>query len=132
MLASTGPRSFKNGAAVSPDDANLSKSNSKNSHRFFPKAFLKKRGVGKSKINRVANITFMDAGTNKNEIRDRAPSEYVRAFSRDNPDLAETMKTHLIGDLAEYGVLDDDYDRFMEMRSKTIWEKLSAGLDPDL
>ena len=131
VLASTGPRSFKNGAAVSLDDANLSKSNSKNSHHFFPKAFLKKRGVAKSKINRIANITFMDAGTNKNEIRDRAPSEYVRAFSKDNPDLAETMETHLIGDLAEYGVLDNDYDRFIEMRSKAIWEKLSAGLDPD-
>ena len=131
VLASAGPRSFKNGAAVILDGASLSKSNSRNYHHFFPQAFLKKRGFSAGVINLVANITFIGADLNKNEIGSKAPSEYMESFSKDNPDLADTMKTHLIDDLAGYGVWDDDYEKFVKMRSSRIWDDLKSGFDPD-
>ena len=129
-LASAGPRSFKSGTPVVLDDDNLSKSNSRNYHHFFPRAFLKRQGFGPSMINMAANITFIGADLNKNEIGSRAPSEYMASFSEGNPDLAGTMKTHLIDDLEGYGVWDDDYEKFLKMRSARIWEELRSGFEP--
>ena len=131
VLASAGPQSFKNGAPVILDDANLSKSNSKNYHHFFPKAFLKKQGFDAGMINLTANITLIGADLNKNEIGSKAPSEYMASFSKDNPDIAGTMKTHLIDDLEGYGAWDNNYEKFVEMRSERIWDDLESRFDPD-
>lgn len=130
VLASAGPRSFKSGTPVVLDDTNLSKSNSRNYHHFFPRAFLKKRGFGAGTLNLTANITLIGADLNKNEIGARAPSEYMGSFSEDNPRLEDAMKTHLIDDLEGYGVWDDDYEKFLKMRSARIWEELRSGFEP--
>ena len=130
VLASMKPQSFKNGDDVNLGAANLAKSNSRNYHHFFPKAFLKKQGVNANMFNLISNITFIGAELNK-EIGARAPSEYMREFSEENPDLTNTMKTHLIGDLAEYGIWNDDYDKFIKMRSALIWNNLKAIFDPE-
>ena len=53
------------------------------------------------------------------------------SLSGDNPHLEDAMKTHLIDDLEEYGVWDDDYGKFLKMRSARIWEELRSGLEPD-
>lgn len=59
-----------------------------------------------------------------------APSEYMASFSKGNPDLAGTMKTHLIDDLEGYGVWDDDYEKFLRTRSDRIWEEFRSGFEP--
>ena len=44
----------------------------------------------------------------------------MKEFESENPNLAETMSSHLIGDLDDFGILEDDYDRFIEKRSQRI------------
>lgn len=131
-LASAGPQSFKNGTDVILDGVGLSKSNSRNYHHFFPKAFLQKKGFGRDMINLTANITLIGADLNKNEIGAKAPSEYMESFSKDNPNIEDIMKTHMIDDLAEYGVWEDDYEKFVKARSERIWRELRSGFEPDI
>ena len=40
------------------------------------------------------------------------------------------MKTHLIGDLKKFGILDDDYGAFVEERSKEISKELRKRIIP--
>ena len=114
------PKSFVSKSLVTINNAWLKQSNSKNYHHFFPKAYLKKMGTDIEKINHVLNITIVDGRLNKKEIRDRPPSDYMKEFEEKNPQIADTMKTHLIGDLARFGVWSNDYDAFVTERSKLL------------
>ena len=38
------------------------------------------------------------------------------------------MRTHLIGDLDEFGIWDNDYDRFLKMRAKSFSKELEKRL----
>ena len=64
------------------------------------------------------NITIVDDYLNKREIGAKPPSKYMKTFVKENDELAETMKTHLIDDLEEFGIWSDDYEQFLTMRSK--------------
>jgi len=96
--------------------------NSKNYHHFFPKVVLNRRGVEPRRINHIANITIVDDFLNKRKIKTRKPSDYMPEFRQHNPNLADTMTSHLI-DL-ETGVWDDDYDAFFAARCKAISDEL--------
>ena len=75
-------------------------------------------------VNHIANITIVDGFLNKNKIRAKAPSVYMNTFRDQNAQLEVTMKTHLIGDLDEFGIWDDDYEKFFDNRIKAISEEL--------
>ncbi len=122
ILAAKGPLSFDDASPVVLDNDWLIQANSKNYHHFFPKAFLRKRGVDKDRANHVANITIISDALNKKTIRDKPPSRYVPNFT-DNPDLVGTLATHLI-DPGTDGVLSDDYDTFLANRCKRIASEL--------
>ena len=125
------PRPFNNnGREVILDNSWLKQTNSKNYHHFFPKEFLKKRGEKPKKINHIVNITIVDDFLNKKEIRSQAPSIYMKRYRDKNPSLAETMRTHLIGDLDKFGVFEDDYDKFRRQRAEMISQELTARLIP--
>lgn len=122
LLAQQKPRLFKNGIHVVIDNAWLSQGNSKNYHHFFPKNYMKKNQplIEETLVNHIANITIVDSYLNKGEIKDRAPSDYMKQYCEDNKNIVEIMKSHLIGDLKEFGVLDDNYSAFFEKRLKSI------------
>lgn len=124
------PKSFKNNSLVNIDNSWLKQVNSKNYHHFFPKAFLTKRGFDESQANSIGNITIVDDYLNKRKIRARAPSDYMKEFESENPNLAETMSSHLMGDLDDFGIREDDYDRFIEKRSQRILDELNQRLNP--
>ena len=63
--------------------------------------------------NHILNITIVDDFLNKREIKANAPSKYMAKFSKTNRELDKTMKTHLIDELDEFGVWEDDYDKFI-------------------
>ena len=126
------PRSFATDALVNLDNSWLKVANSRNYHHFFPKAWLRKQGFEDWQANSVLNITLVDDYLNKRKIRARAPGEYMREFAAQNPHIAETMKTHLIGDLDDFGIWDNDYQRFIECRGQRILEELKKRLEPDL
>lgn len=120
ILAHQQPKSFDNNGIVRIGNDWLKRSNSKNYHHFFPRAFLRRKGIDDSLANNIVNITIVDDYLNKREIGAKAPSEYMKKFQGENPNIVETMKTHLIGDLSEFGIDTDDYDTFRQKRAEAI------------
>ncbi|WP_448604782.1 GmrSD restriction endonuclease domain-containing protein [Thermoleptolyngbya sp.] len=119
------PKSFNDNSIVNISNYWLKQANSKNYHHFFPKAYLRKRDYGELRINHILNITIVDDFLNKRAIGAKAPSEYMSRFRDVNPNLEDTMKTHLIEDLDAFGIWDDDYDKFFDERAKSVSRELS-------
>ncbi len=132
LLAYFQPRSFASDALVNLDNSWLKAANSRNYHHFFPKAWLRKQGFKDWQANSVLNITLVDDYLNKRKIRARAPGDYMREFAAQNPNLSDTMKTHLIDDLEAFGVWENDFERFIEQRGLRVLEELKKRLEPDL
>ena len=122
------PKSFDNEGIVEIGNSWLKRANSKNYHHFFPKAYLKKKGVEDFYINHILNITIVDDFLNKREIGAKKPSVYMRKFKKMNPTLLDTMKTHLIDDLEEFGIWDNDYDTFFDKRAERISKEIDKRL----
>lgn len=127
LFASLSPKSFTSDSITILDNSYLKQANSRNYHHFFPKSHLEKKGYEAYQYNSIANITLIDESLNKNDIRAKSPKVYITAFMKENENMSETLKTHLI-DLDTFGVLDDDYDIFLEQRSKLIAKKINAIL----
>lgn len=122
LLASFEPRDLLDDGKVILNNSALKVSNSRNYHHFFPQRYLEKLNFENS--NSIVNITFISDHQNKNLIRARAPSEYMSDFKKENSNLSETIKTHLIDDYSEFGILGDDYETFLRMRSQRIYDEL--------
>ena len=126
LYAMQKPKSFDNHLDVNIDNSWLKIANSKNYHHFFPKSYMEKNQQHWEywQYNNILNITIVDGYLNKNKIRAKAPSVYMKSFSEDNSALEETMKTHLIDDLNSFGVCSDDYERFFNERAKIVSKEL--------
>ncbi len=122
------PKSFSDNSIVNISNYWLKQANSKNYHHFFPRAYLRGRGYDEFRINHILNITIVDDFLNKREIKAKAPSKYMATFRDRNPDLANTMKTHLIDDLDAFGIWHDDYDSFFDERAKGVSRELSRRI----
>jgi hypothetical protein len=129
LLASHKPKSFDTNGDVILDNSNLKIASSRNYHHFFPKDYLKKKHPDEE-ANWVANITLIDAYSNKHKIGAKAPSTYINTFLKKNPKLKQGLKAHLIDDISDFGVLEDDYAEFLNKRSELIAAQLNAKLDP--
>ncbi len=130
ILAYQMPLSFRDNAKINIDNNCLKQANSRNYHHFFPKAYLKKIGIEDFKINHIANITMVDDFLNKREIKDKAPSIYMQKYIDNNQQIKETMKTHLIGDFDEYGITNDNYEKFFNKRIDAIICELKQRVIP--
>ncbi|MEH2239183.1 GmrSD restriction endonuclease domain-containing protein [Nostoc sp.] len=119
------PKSFNDNSIVNISNYWLKQANSKNYHHFFPRAYLKTKDYGVFYINHILNITIVDDFLNKREIGAKAPSKYMAKFQEVNPDLNNTMKTHLIEDLNTFGIWDDDFEKFIDERAKVVSRELS-------
>jgi hypothetical protein len=128
------PKSFQSNAIVTLDNSNLKRANSRNFHHFFPKAFLRKHDpeLDTWRANSIVNITLVDEDLNKRIISAKAPSEYITTFARRNKHIETALDSHLIGDLEEFGIEDDNYERFIRARAKRIRTELIERLEPDL
>jgi hypothetical protein len=125
------PKSFNDNSIVHISNYTLKIASSKNYHHFFPKAFLQKKIDWDNKnfyINHILNITIVDDFLNKREISAKAPSVYMRKFSKHNKELSETMKTHLINDLETFGIWDDDYEKFFNQRAKILSKEMKKRI----
>jgi hypothetical protein len=131
LYAYHSPRSFNNDNPVKIDNSWLRTSISKNYHHFFPRAYLRNQGVPDWQANSILNITIVDDHLNKRAIRAKPPKEYMRSFKKTNRKLADTMATHLIDDLDEFGVWENDYERFLELRGQRVIEELNKRLNPE-
>ena len=127
LLAQQGPKDFRSDADVILDNSWLKAANSKNYHHFFPRAYLKGRGVANA--NSVVNITFVSDRLNKRKIGSRAPSDYIGEFAQKNPDMNRTLDTHMIA-MDGFGIREDDYGAFLGARAERMAKELEtrAGL----
>ena len=128
ILAYQQPLSFIDNSVVTISNGWLKQANSKNYHHFFPKAYLEKRGEDYFRVNHIANITIVDDFLNKRKIRDRAPSDYIEDFYSKNPQLESALKSHLIGNPDEWGIMKDDYDMFFNKRIEMFREELKKRI----
>jgi hypothetical protein len=126
------PRSFSNDHLVKIDNTWLKTVNSVNYHHFFPRSYLEKQGYPNWKANCILNITMVDDYLNKRSIGAKPPSEYMKTFQEDNEHIADTMKTHLIDNLADYGVLQNEYEIFLEKRGQGVLDEIKKRLEPEL
>lgn len=124
ILAYHRPLSFIDNSIVHINNNWLKQANSKNYHHFFPRAYLKKQGEDEFYINHILNITIVDDFLNKRKIKAKAPSVYMKEFTKVNLSLQDTMKTHLIDNLDEFGIWEDDYDQFFEKRAEIISQEI--------
>jgi len=127
LLAYQQPKSFDTNGLVILDNSNLKIATSRNYHHFFPKAYLASADP-KHEPNLMANITLIDGYSNKHRIGKKAPSKYTKTFAKDNKDLPATLKSHLIGDLDNFGVSTDEYAAFIDRRSLAISLALNVKL----
>lgn len=130
LLASQSPTSFDTGGKVILDNSNLKIASSRNYHHFFPKDFVKKK-FPDQEPNLIANVTLIDGFSNKHRIGAKAPSAYMTKFIADNPKLKKGLRSHLI-DPDTFGVMTDDYPKFLAERSAWIAVKLNEKLNPTL
>jgi hypothetical protein len=127
------PRSFATDSLVKLDNSWLKQSTSKNYHHYFPRGYLtRNRGYNNLQANSILNITIVDDYLNKRKIRAKAPSDYMLEFQKDNPHIEDTMKTHLIDDMNDYGIWENDYEQFIEFRGERILYELRKRLEPEL
>lgn len=124
------PCSFSNNSLVKMDNSWLKTSISKNYHHFFPRAYLGRIGIPSWQANSVLNITIVDDFLNKRVIRDKAPSDYMKPFLERNKHLAQTMRSHLIDDLEQFGIWQNDYQTFLNMRGQRVMDELNSRLYP--
>jgi len=127
LLAYHEPKDFQDNGKVILDNSWLKVANSKNYHHFFPKVYLKKNNIGNE--NSLVNITLVGADLNKRKISAKAPSIYIQGFLDENDDLPISLKSHLINDLDNFGVMSDDYLVFLEKRAKAIFDELKSRIE---
>lgn len=128
LFAALKPRNLVDDSDVILDNSNLKIASSRNYHHFFPKAYVNKNFKG-SEPNLVANIALIDADSN-NKIRAKAPSFYVKEFKGTNSKLATSLKSHLIGSPKDFGIVENNYERFIAKRSAAIATALNEVLNP--
>lgn len=127
LLAYHEPKDFQDNGKVILDNSWLKVANSKNYHHFFPKAYLRKNSIGNE--NSLVNITLVSADLNKRKIKAKAPSIYIQDFLDENEELPTSIKSHLIDDLNNFGVLSDDYLVFLEKRANSIFSELKKRIE---
>lgn len=126
------PKSFDSGLDVNIDNSWLKIATSKNYHHFFPKAYMRKDHPATEAwlVNHIVNITIVDDRLNKNRIKAKPPATYMKTFAEENEDLATTMATHLIDNVEEFGVWENDYGTFFNKRLKRICAELNRRIIP--
>ena len=116
-------------------------------HHIFPKAFMKSRikkdravddkTAAKILVNEIVidsnlNLTYLKDSTNRDEIRDKAPSLYFKELLDSHTSEAakkefkSMLENHLIDDECLRALLADDYDAFISRRKALFRQKFEA------
>jgi hypothetical protein len=124
LMCTKTPKSFACGQEVIIDNTANSSSSKKQDHHFFPKKSkaITQNKEYKNKVNNVVNIVLIDALTN-DAINNKNPSQYIPEFKSKTEDFDKVLRSHFI-ELEGYGLEEDDFDLFLEARSKAIFKEL--------
>jgi hypothetical protein len=53
-------------------------------------------------------------------MSDQAPADYITFFKKTNTKFEETLRSHLIGDPKEFGIIDNNFEIFLKKRAEFI------------
>ncbi|QLX38108.1 hypothetical protein HV135_02110 [Citrobacter sp. RHBSTW-00229] len=124
------PRNFNQRVSLGRNDLLIRTFPSRNYHHFFPRKYVEKNCPA-MEPNLIANITLIDAASN-NKIKAKAPSLYVNELKAGNSKLQSSLRSHLINNPKDFGILEDDYEKFIGKRSEVIAEALNEALNPEI
>ena len=79
LMALENPKDFDNGQMVILDRSNVSRSNSKENHHFFPYSLRQKFGTDSNGINSLLNFVLISGRLNR-EISNKLPSDYLKQY----------------------------------------------------
>lgn len=102
----------------------MGKKSSLEIHHIFPKDILYKAGYTKSKVNSLANYTFLTKATNL-EISNKHPKEYLNKYINSNPGTVESHWIPLEQDLYEI----ENYEKFLEKRRELLADSANSFLN---
>jgi hypothetical protein len=119
LMALENPKDFDNGQVVTLDRTNVSKSNSKENHHFFPFSLRSEFDADNNEINTLLNFAFISGRLNR-EISNSFPSSYMANCQSVNEKLKEHLLSHFIDEQAMEAALMNDYNKFIELRGEQI------------
>lgn len=103
-------------------------------HHIFPKSMADEYSSSTISINSILNRTVIDNNTNRNSLRNKKPSEYIKEIIREQDINKQVMqkrlRTHLISDIAFDCLSRDDFVGFVRAREQTIREALHQLIIP--
>ena len=103
-------------------------------HHIFPKSKADKYSSPVS-INSILNRTVLNIDTNRTQLTDKIPADYIRDIIKkqqtDELVMRRRLKTHLISDEAFDCLLNDDFDGFVRAREQTIRDTLRKLIMPE-
>lgn len=121
ILAHRGPIDLLTGQRIETSNS-LSWTNAKEFHHFFPRDYLKNKGVRPELANSLANIIMLTSSSNKT-ITNRAPSDYLKQVAASaGGSLSAWLESNLISHAAYEAAACDDFTAFLEERCKTLHE----------
>lgn len=131
LLSLRSPQHFRNGSPVVLDRSICSSYNDVEKHHIFPRAFLERSEIKDTR--QLVNFTFLPAELN-NEIRDQEPSAYFANYQKENPNFADTLKSHFIPSDEQSPIWSNNYENFVEMRAAMFMQEIErvTGVITDL
>jgi hypothetical protein len=128
ILAHQQPRDLITGQKIDVVKS-LSCTNAKEFHHVFPKAFLEGKGVSSNKTNCLANFMMLTSASNKYILK-RSPSDYLTEVAKNaGENLGLLLDCNLISMDAYDAAIQDDFDRFIDLRAETIHNFVTAKTD---
>jgi hypothetical protein len=125
LMSLRSPKDFDNGNVVHLDRSNLSKSNSKENHHFFPYSLREEFGTDSNGINSLLNFVLITSRLNR-EISNKYPSEYLNEYTNQNPSIKEYLNSHFISEEAYEASLENNFEKFISLRGKQILEVIQS------
>ncbi len=123
LLAHKKPRSLLDGSIIDTRRS-LATTNRLEYHHIFPRAYLERTGVSKTKANIHLNICMLNL-TNNREISDKAPSDYFSTIEeRLGNHLDKVLASNYISNTAFDAAKAGDYDRFLIERYKEVLKEI--------
>lgn len=125
------PRDFSDGSKVEIETT-FATTNLRNLHHIFPISILEKKSGEKEYkthiqpfIHSIVNISLVSKKLN-DEILDKNPNVYFPDYEGKNNIFKESLDSHFISGLKEFGLLDDSFILFLDKRSELIASRINS------
>lgn len=123
LMALENPKDFDNGQQVTLDRTNVSRSNSKENHHFFPYSLRQQFGTDSNGINCLLNFVLISGNLNR-EISNDFPSQYLANYEIKNSAIKEHLLSHFIDNDTLMTAKADDFQTFIQKRGDCILKKI--------